>query len=169
MLRSGPYLLGAIEWAGRITTGVLMAVLMAITFIDVVGRQFGQPISFAFEFTQISVGAMFYIGLPLVTLRREHIAVDLVPIRPDSLLGIIVGVLVDLLSAFLVAMVARQLWQQAQTLEMFNTVMMFTRWPLAPIVQGMAVMAALTALICLIQGLTRAVVEWRHSAPEVSS
>lgn len=164
MMRSGSLFLTILEWSGRIATGVLMAVLMAITFVDVVGRQFGYPISFAFEFTKVCVAAMFYVGLPLVTLRREHITVDLLPVSPDSVLGNSIGIFVDLLSTVLIAIVARQLWHQAQTLEMFNTVMMFTRWPLAPMVRGMAALAALTALICLIQSITRFAVNMRLGA-----
>jgi TRAP-type C4-dicarboxylate transport system permease small subunit len=147
--------LRSFEGVGRITASLLMAALVAITFVDVVGRQFGYPIAFAFEFTKVCVGAMFYVGLPLVTLRREHICVDLVPIRAGAASGIIVAVFVDFLSAGLIALVAKQLWAQAQTLEMFNTVMMFTRWPIAPMVRVMAVLAALTAMICLVQGLSR--------------
>ncbi|ALG91493.1 hypothetical protein TQ29_16435 [Actibacterium sp. EMB200-NS6] len=150
-----PKAVRSLEGAGRITASVLMAMLVVITFVDVVGLQFGHPIAFAFEFTKVCVGAMFYVGLPLVTLRREHICVDLVPISPGSKLGIGVTAAVDLLSAGLIALVAKQLWAQAQTLEMFNTVMMFTRWPIAPMVRVMAVLAALTAMICLVQGLSR--------------
>ncbi|MEQ5778519.1 TRAP transporter small permease [Thalassospira sp. NFXS8] len=166
MLKLSARFLNLLDWSGRIATAVLMTALMAITFTDVVGRQFGHPIAFAFEFTQMTVGAMFYIGLPLVTMRGEHIAVDLVPIRPNGPVGIVVVAMVDLLCAFLVAIVARQLWQQAQTLDMFNTVMMFTRWPLAPIVRAMAVMAALTSLICLLQGFARSCHQLHHNTTE---
>ena len=136
-----------LEQVGVLCAGLLMFTLVVITFVDVVGRQFGYPLAFAFEFTQVTVGIMFYVTLPLVTLRREHIMVDLVPFAPGARSTLIVDAFVNLLCTFLLAMAARQLWQQGATLETYRTVMMFTRWPVAPFVYFMSVFAAITAAV----------------------
>jgi len=138
---------GILEQIGAVCAGLLMITLVAITFVDVVGRQFGFPLSFAFEFTQVAVGIMFYVTLPLVTLRGEHIVVDLVPYPPGSRLSCAVEAFVNLLSTFLLAMATMQLWQQGETLKMFHTVMMFTRWPVAPFVFFMSALSAVTAAV----------------------
>lgn len=131
-------------------SSLLIAGLVVITFVDVVGRQFGAPLAAAFELTQIAVGAMFYVALPFVTLRREHVVVDILPFDPNTRIGRGIGFLVDLLSAAAVAFAAQQLWAQADTLDMFNSVTMFLNLPTAPIVRAMAVLCGFTALICLV-------------------
>lgn len=139
------------ERAFCLLAGLLMAGLIAVTVTDVFGRQFGRPLAAAFELTQVLVAAMFYVALPFVTLRREHVTVDLIPFRENGWTARSIGFLVDLISAGLLATTAFQLWVQAGTFIRFNTVMMFLRWPIAPIVQGMALLTALTAIACLIQ------------------
>ena len=145
-----------LERAGAICAGLLMLVLVLITLVDVIGRQFGYPLSFAFEFTQVTVGIMFYLVLPLVTLRREHIVVDLVPYREGARSTLFVDAFVHLLCALLLVVAARQLWAQGETLQMFRTVMMFTRWPVAPFVFVMSGFAALTAAVLLLLSVASA-------------
>jgi len=150
-----------LEFLAAVIAGMLMFFLVLITFVDVVGRQFGYPLAFAFEFTQLTVGTMFYVVLPLVTLRREHITVDLIAINPASRVGRVSSLLVNLLCASLVAVAAIELWQQAETLAMFNTVTMFTRWPIAPFVYFMSCMAMFTALVFI----ALASMDTKHTRP----
>ena len=161
-----PQLAPRIETAFKIAASGLMAGLVAITFVDVIGRQFGAPISAAFELTQIAVGVMFYIALPFVTLRREHVTVDLIPFTEDGPTGKAIGVAIDLLSTVLIGVAAWQLWVQADTLEMFTSVTMFLGWPLAPIVRVMAILTAMTAAICLTLAITRATSATLHPSEE---
>ena len=132
---------------GSVLGGILMFVLVCITFVDVIGRQVGYPLSFAFEFTQVTVGLMFYLTLPLVTLHREHIVVDFLPFREGSIADLTSEIIVGLVSVAVMAVVTFQLWQQGHTLQTYNTVMMFTRLPVAPVVYFMSVMAAVTTLV----------------------
>lgn len=148
-------LVATVERAFRLLAGLLMATLIIVTFTDVVGRQFGSPLPAAFELTQVAVAAMFYVALPFVTLRREHVVVDLIPWREDGTAARVIGLCVDLTSAGVIGMTAWQLWVQAGTLDRFSTVMMFLRWPVAPFVQGMAVLAAMTSVACLVLAALR--------------
>ncbi len=132
---------------GSVLGGILMFVLVCITFVDVIGRQVGYPLSVAFEFTQVTVGLMFYLTLPLVTLHREHIVVDFLPFREGSIADLTSEIIVGLVSVAVMAVVTFQLWQQGHTLQTYNTVMMFTRLPVAPVVYFMSVMAAVTTLV----------------------
>ena len=61
--------------------------MMMLTCVDVIGRYFfSQPIFGAFEITEMLLAALIFAGLPLVTLRNEHVTVDVLdPITPDWL------------------------------------------------------------------------------------
>lgn len=138
-----------LEKFGALLAIVLISMLVIITFIDVIGRQIGYPLSFAFEFTQMTVGLMFYVGLPLVTLRGEHIVVDVIPLRENGRAAALTNVFVNFLSAGIMAIATIQLWQQGATLSGYNTVLMFTRLPVAPFVYIMSVLAGVTVFILL--------------------
>ncbi|MGO1118138.1 TRAP transporter small permease [Rhodovibrionaceae bacterium A322] len=72
-------------WSRLDVTGVLgglMALLFAfltlLTCIDVVSRYFfDSPLPGAFELTELTMGALIFTALPLTTLGREHVEVDL--------------------------------------------------------------------------------------------
>ena len=144
------------EQAFKLSASFLIFALMVITFVDVIGRQFGAPLSAAFEFTELAVGVMFYVGLPYVTFRREHVMVDLVPINENSGLGRVVSIAVDILCTLLLAVATLQLWGQADTLGMFSTTTMFLKVPLEPVVRLMAVLAGFTCFLCCLLVLERA-------------
>lgn len=159
--------IAVMEGAGALVASALMSLLVIITFIDVIGRQFGYPLGFAFEFTQMSVALMFYVTLPLVTWRREHITVDLLPAPGSNWQGHGLEAVMDLLAAFLIGIGAVQLWEQGETLQTFNTVMMFTRIPLAPLVFFMSALAGVTAAVCVVHAVARlrtAVAVWNEKA-----
>ncbi len=64
--------------------------LMLLTCADVGGRYFfNQPVWGAFELTEMMLAALIFAGLPLVSLRNEHVTVDLFdPVTPDWLFRI---------------------------------------------------------------------------------
>ena len=71
-----------------VLAALLLFCLMALTCVDVVGRYFfGAPVYGGFEITEMLLALVIFAGLPLVTLRNEHVMVDLLdPIMPDRLL-----------------------------------------------------------------------------------
>ena len=67
----------------------LLFCLMLVTCVDVVGRFFNLPLHGGFELTEVMLAALIFAGLPLVTLRNEHVTVDLFDaITPDWLFRI---------------------------------------------------------------------------------
>lgn len=59
-------------------TVAVLAALVVVTAIDVVGRYLlNQPLAGAFELTELLMGALIFAALPLVTMHRQHIAVDI--------------------------------------------------------------------------------------------
>ena len=58
--------------------GLTLFSMMAMTFIDVLGRYlFSAPLGFAFEMTQIGMAVLVFAALPSVTLRGTHVTVGL--------------------------------------------------------------------------------------------
>lgn len=67
-----------IEAAFAATAALLLFAMMAMTFVDVLGRYlFNRPLGFAFEMTQIAMGAMVFCAIPSVTLRGQHVTAGL--------------------------------------------------------------------------------------------
>jgi TRAP-type C4-dicarboxylate transport system permease small subunit len=68
----------------------LLFALMLLTCVDVGGRYFfNQPVWGGFELTEMMLAALIFAGLPLVSLRNEHVTVDLFdPVTPDWLFRI---------------------------------------------------------------------------------
>ena len=98
---------------GLAAAAVLFA-LMVLTFIDVIGRYvFSAPLPSAFELTELSMGILSFLGLPLVSARRGHIAISLV----DRLIGRrgrrLQQIVVNLLAALAFAFLTWRMWVEA--------------------------------------------------------
>ncbi len=72
------------NWADRLflalaaVAGLLAAAMMVITTIDVAGRfALNKPLHGAFEATEVMMGMIVFLALPLTTRRREHITVTM--------------------------------------------------------------------------------------------
>ena len=148
-------LLQAVDTFGQVLATVLMLSMMGVTVVDVVARKFGYSFGASFEVTQLLVALTFYAVLPQATARRAHIVVDLLPQRAEQTFGLVSAILIDLLCAFAIGWTAAMLLRQGQTLDMFHTLLQFTRLPLSPFVTAMGVLAALAALVCLVQAVLR--------------
>ena len=132
----------------------LMFAMMLLTFLDVVGRQgFDSPISGSNELTEIAMGFVVYVGLPLVCIRREHITIGLL----GNLLGgktrRVQNVVLNLVLAAAAFVWARQVWIQAGVLLDTNAVLMFLQVSVAPCV---FVMSGLTFRSSLLFGVLAA-------------
>lgn len=52
--------------------------MVALTFVDVIGRRvFNTPVYGAHDITEHLMAIIVFTGLPLLTYRREHLAIDL--------------------------------------------------------------------------------------------
>jgi len=67
-----------IEAVFATAAAVLLFAMMTMTFLDVLGRYlFNHPLGFAFEMTEIAMGAMVFCAIPTVTLRGQHVTTGL--------------------------------------------------------------------------------------------
>ena len=64
----------------------LVTGLILVTCIDVIGRYaFNNPLTGAYEITQVLLGALVFVAMPLTTGKGGHVEVDLlVPLLPAA-------------------------------------------------------------------------------------
>jgi TRAP-type C4-dicarboxylate transport system permease small subunit len=142
-------------WLGVLVAFLLFA-MMLVTVVDVVGRYFfSQPLAGAYELTEIMLALSVFIGLPLICLREEHVALTLLIDRmPHRLRALHAGV-VALIGAGILGIVAWQLIDHSRRLASYGDVTTFLRWPKAPIGYLMAVFAALAAVAFVFVAIDR--------------
>lgn len=136
-----------------VAVAVLLLAMMTLTSVDVLGRYlFNNPLTGAFELTELMLAALIFLGLPLATERDEHITVDLTDaVLPHGVVKSQVMVM-NWLSAVALAVLAWQLWLKAQSLAADGHITNTLEVPLAPFGYLMALSCGLTAVILLVQG-----------------
>jgi TRAP-type C4-dicarboxylate transport system permease small subunit len=135
---------------GGIAAVVLFA-LMLLTCVDVVGRYFlSRPVFGAFELTEMALAALIFAGLPLVTLRNEHVTVDVLdPITPDWMFHLqhVVACALGFLST---GYLAWRLWLRALNMDAAGETTAQLKFKLAYLTYTMSILMALTALALLV-------------------
>jgi len=129
----------------------LMFCLMLLTCVDVVGRYFfNKPVTGGFELTEMLLAALIFAGLPLVTLRGDHITVDLFDsVTPDWLFRI-QHALASLIGAACTGYLAWCLWLRAVALDRAGETTSQLQFKIAWLAYAMAILMALTAAALVI-------------------
>lgn len=135
---------------GWFAAAVLMA-LMLLTCADVAGRYlFNSPVWGAFELTEMMLAALIFAALPLVSLRNEHVTVDLFdPVTPDWVLRI-QHVVACLIGSACTVYLAWRLWIRAGNLLAAGETTAQLKLTMAWLAYGMAVLMAISSLAMLI-------------------
>jgi TRAP-type transport system small permease protein len=135
---------------GWFAAAVLMG-LMLLTCVDVGGRYLlNSPVWGAFELTEMMLAALIFAALPLVTLRNEHVTVDLFdPVTPDWLLRI-QHVVACLVGFACIGYLAWRLWIRAGNLLAAGETTAQLKLTMAWLAYGMAVLMGLSAVAMLI-------------------
>ena len=129
---------------------VLVFAMMLLTFFDVVGRQgFNAPVPAAFEITELMMGFTVYLGLPVVSARREHLTIGLLDHLFTGAVKRVQAVVLNLLVGGVCMVWAREVWIQADALADQNELMMFLQIRIAPFVYAMSALTVVAALIFL--------------------
>ena len=129
----------------------LMFCLMLLTCVDVVGRYFfNKPVTGGFELTEMLLASLIFAGLPLVTLRGDHITVDLFdPVTPDWLFRI-QHALASLIGAACTGYLAWCLWLRALALDRAGETTSQLQFKIAWLAYAMALLMALTAVALVV-------------------
>ncbi len=135
---------------------LLLFCLMTLTCADVIGRYFfGAPIHGAFEVTEMLLASLIFAGLPLVTLRNDHVIVDLLdPIMPERLFRTqhIVACVVGFVAT---AYLSWRLWVRAVSMDEAGETTAQLKVKLAYLTYSMSILMALTALVLLVLAFRR--------------
>lgn len=130
--------------------GVLLFILMMVTVVDVVGRYFfDAPLPGGFELTQFIMAAIVYAGLPPVSHRDRHIAIDLLDdvtppglVRPRDILVHAACMACFGVFAWRLFVFARQIAEDGDVTE-------YLRLPNAPIIYVGSFFCAVAAVVHL--------------------
>lgn len=97
----------ALEWI----SGALLISLMTITGIDVLGRYLlNRPLAGAFELTEMTLSALVFTALPLVSRSGGHVDVDLLTTRLPASAQRLLQTLMAILCALVLLFLAWRLW-----------------------------------------------------------
>ena len=133
---------GLSSMAGAVLFGIMM-----VSVVDVFGRYvLKQPLPGSSEITEVLMAILVYAGLPVVSQRNAHIAVDMFgSVTPPWLLPIR-NFAIGLLCTAVMAVIAWRLWAYADQLSGWG-VTEYLKLPQAPFARVMSVFAGLAAAI----------------------
>jgi TRAP-type transport system small permease protein len=141
-------------WLER-CSGVLAAAalfaIMVLTLVDVGGRKaLSTSVPGSLELTELLMVVVIFAGLPLVSLRGEHVVFDSLDTLLSSRLVRLQTAVMDLLCAAVLAGVAWLMWAKAGQIAAFGDTTAALKIPQAPFVVLMSMLCGLTAFIHLL-------------------
>jgi TRAP-type transport system small permease protein len=132
--------------------GVALALfaMMTLTFCDVIGRKFvGSSIPGVVEVSELLMLAVIFIGLPLCSLKSEHVIFDLLDKILPKFLSLYQHVIAQVASAILLTGATWLVWNRAvRTLEQGDITAQLLI-PLGPFYYAAAILLAATAIVHL--------------------
>ena len=144
-------------WAGlldrmvaglAIAAGLLAAAMMAVTVVDVIGRNFfNRPLFGAFEMTELTMVSIVFLALPFVTWRRDHVTVTLFYARLPPRLQSLSTATGEIVAAMACAVLAWRAWLYSERLMGVGERTLELGVPRGFIPGGVAISLAFTALL----------------------
>lgn len=151
-------------WFDRIVSlllGALVALLMLMTFVDVMLRElFDSPLIFAPELTVVFLAALVYAGMAIVSARDEHITISLFENLFKGRAQRLKKAIIALMLAFLSGALAWLLWVHGGKLGVEHWLYLGLNkyW----VAYGMSVLSIWTAIVFLF----RAWINFRGIEPD---
>jgi len=130
---------------------VVLLAIMLLTCADVAARYlFNSPLRGGFELTEMLLAVLIFSALPLVTLRNEHVTVDLFDsVTPDWLLRI-QNFIACAIGVVCTGYLAWRLWVRADTMLAYGQTTAELKFMLAWLTYGMALMMWLTSAALMV-------------------
>jgi TRAP-type transport system small permease protein len=133
--------------AGTIAALALFGI-MALTLVDVLGRKvISTSLPGSLELTELLMVVVIFAGLPLVSLRGEHVVFDSLDPLLEKTLRRAQGLVVDLIVAALLLGMAWLMASKAGQMAGFGDTTAQLKIPQAPFVYLMSALLALTGLV----------------------
>lgn len=143
-------LLRRADRAFGVVAALALVGMVLLTCIDVIGRYvLNRPLTGAFEMSEMAMGALVFASLPLVTLRRQQVTVDLM----DWLLPVswrsAQDAAASLLATFCTGVVGWRLWVKAEEMLRSGETTAVLKIPMYPLVYVMSLLSFVTAAVIL--------------------
>jgi TRAP-type C4-dicarboxylate transport system permease small subunit len=133
-----------------VTAALALFAIMALTLVDVGGRKLlASSVPGALEVTELLMVAVIFSGLPLVSLRGEHVVFDSLDPWLPPWLRKTQALLVNLLCAALLLGLAAVMWIKAGQMAEYGDTTAQLKLALAPFVRVMSVLLAISAAVHL--------------------
>jgi TRAP-type transport system small permease protein len=150
--------------------GVLAATalfaIMALTLVDVAGRKaISTSVPGSLELTELLMVVVIFAGLPLVSLRGEHVVFDSLDPLIERTLRRAQWLVVDLIVAALLLGMAWLMWAKAGQMAGFGDTTAQLKIPQPPFVYLMSALLALTGVVHVLLAFAPAA----HHHPGVDS
>lgn len=143
-----------LAYVGDIAAALSLFGLMALTFVDVIGRNaFSAPVPGGTELTELLMAAMVFSVLPAISRRNDHIVIDLLDEFVPQRLRPLQLALANLLGGAAFAVIAWRVWVDAGKTADYGGITPYLGWPMAPFLYAMAVMAGATAVAFVVAAL----------------
>ncbi|WP_439589022.1 TRAP transporter small permease [Hydrogenophaga sp.] len=143
---------GRIERALTYLGTLSLLALMAIVFVDVLGRNlFNSPLLWGTELAEVLLAVMVFVFYPVLARRGGHIVVDLIPVPRAT--RVAQRVLAGGVGAALFGIVALCCGRQALRSAEYGDASAILGLPTAWVLWGMTALAGLSALVFVGQAL----------------
>ncbi len=135
---------------GSLAAAALFAI-MWLTLFDVAGRKLvDTSVTGSLELTEMLMVLVIFAGMPLVSLRGEHVVFDSLDPLLEAWVRRAQGFVVDLLCAAALAGMAWLMWVKAGNMMQYGDTTAQLKIPQGPFVYLMSVLCALTGLVHLL-------------------
>jgi TRAP-type C4-dicarboxylate transport system permease small subunit len=137
-----------------VTAGMALLAMMLLAFVDVSARKLSMPIPGGVELTELLMVILIFSGLPLVSMRGEHVTFDLfdryfAPAFRAALIRVM-----QLLAGLAFAALAYFMWLRAARLLDDGLTTAQLGIVVGPFAFVMSVMLGLTALVHIVLAIT---------------
>ena len=131
----------------EIISSVVLAVMMLLTFVDVIGRYvFNAPIFGATEMISTMLALVIFLGLGIANAKDRHIVVELFDHQIRAFAPRLYDVVVQGFSIFAMSLIVYVLFLQAREAAHVGSTTIVLEWPMAWITSSVVFFAALSVV-----------------------
>lgn len=146
-----PHLKRLLEALCGVIAATALFAIMVLTLVDVSGRKLiSTSLPGSLELTELLMVVVIFAGLPLVSLRGEHVVFDSLDPLLERSIRRAQGLVVDLIVTALLAGVAWLMWSKAGQMAGFGDTTAQLQIPQSPFVYLMSGLLGVTALVHLL-------------------
>jgi TRAP-type C4-dicarboxylate transport system, small permease component len=139
----------------RYVTAILLFALMALTCVDVIGRYFfNHPVFGGLELTEILLAGLIFSALPLVTMRSEHVVIDLFA-APGGKLKVFQTFFANIAGALACGVLCQQMWLRGMKLARAGETTIQIKIPLDLVAYSISVLLAVTTVAFVIRAFVQ--------------